>query len=153
MPSGNNLFLFVPLKRNVDNIFIPFTSDINDFCCEICNVLAGNPHPRLVTGAIQKTKIMSFSKYVLVKFGRVKLNYEKVKYKVTLLENNKILDHHLKLEAWVKHVGETIKSGHYFLIRRVEQGCIKISDDYFSRYNENYIKSCNSCYIALLKRI
>ena len=70
---------------------------------------------------------MSFSKYVLVKFGRVKLNFEKVKYTVTLNENNKVFGRHLRLEAWVEHAGETIMSGHYFLIRRVKQGCIKIN--------------------------
>ena len=147
-----NNFLFVPLKGNIDNIFIPFFNDINEYCCEICNDIAGNSHARIVTGAIEKTEIVSFSKYVLVKFGRVKLNFEKVKYTVTLNENNKVFGRHLRLEAWVEHAGETIMSGHYFLIRRVKEGCIKISDNYVSRYNKNYIKNCNSCYVAMLKR-
>ena len=150
--QSSYFFLFVPLKGNVDNIFIPFFSDINEYCCEICNVVARNSHARLVTGAIQKTEIVSFSKYILVKFGRVKLNFEKVKYRATLMENNKVLGHHLRLESWVEHAGETIMSGHYVLIRRVKQGCIKMSDDHFSRYSKNYIQNCKSCYVAMLKR-
>ena len=147
------IFLYVPLKRNISNIFAPFYSEAKDYCCDICNDLVENTQPRLVTGALQKTEIKSYSKYVLVRFGRVDFNFEKVKFKVTLLENNEVLGHHLKLETWVKHEGESIKSGHYVVIRREKQGCIRMSDDYFSSYNKKYIKNCNSCYIALLKRI
>lgn len=146
------IFLYVPLKRNISNIFAPFYSEAKDYCCDICNDLVENTQTRLVTGALQKTEIKSYSKYVLVRFGRVDFNFEKVKFKVTLLENNEVLGHHLKLETWVKHVGESIKSGHYVVIRREKQGCIRMSDDYFSSYNKKYIKNCNSCYIALLNQ-
>ena len=143
--------LFVPLRNDIDNIFYPYYSDCNDYSCEICNVLAGNPHPHVITGAIQKTEIKSISKYVNIKFGRVKLNGEKITYKVTVPESNFILDKNLKLEAWVEHIGETIYSGHYYLIRRTGQACIKISDDCLSNYDNTSILSSKLCYIALLK--
>ena len=148
-----NYFLMVPLERNLDNIFIPYHEDIRGYLCGMCNDLGGNPNPRLITVATRKTEIKSFSKYVLVKFGRVKLNFEKVTFSVTLQEINNVLGYHLKLEAWVEHIGATIKSGHYVLIRRMEEGCIKISDDNISSYSQNYIESCQLCYIALLRRL
>merc|ERR1712243_450 len=85
---NEDFFFFVSLEKNVDNIFSEFSSIINDFCCETCNALSGNPDPRLVTGAVQKTKIISYSKYILIKFGRVKFNYEKVLYNVIPPETN-----------------------------------------------------------------
>ena len=100
-----------------------------------------------------KNRNKTISKYVLVKFGRVKLNYEKVTFTVTLPEINNVLGYNLKLEAWVEHIGATIKSGHYVLIRRMEEGCIKISDANITSYSPNYIESCQLCYIALLRRL
>ena len=149
----NDFFFFVPLVKNVHNIFRPFYDDINGYACEICNALAGNPHPRLTTGAVQKTYIKSLSNYVLIKFGRVKLNFEKVSHTVTVRDNTFVLGHHFQLEAWVEHIGHTIKSGHYVLIRRVKQSYIKMSDDYFSTSQENYILNSKLCYIAVLRRL
>ena len=147
-----DLFFFVPLKKNVDNIFLPYSCVIHDFCCEMCNVLLGNPDPPLVTGAIQKTEITSFSKNMLIKFGRVKFNHEKVLYNVTLPEINNVLGHNLKLDAWVEHIGRTIDCGHYVLIRRLGDGFLNMSDDTFSSSNKNCITNSNLCYIALLRR-
>ena len=148
-----NYFLMVPLERNVDNIFIPYHENIRGYRCEMCNDLGRNSHPRLITCATRKTEIKSFSKYVLIKFGRVKLNYEKVTFTVTLPEINNVLGCNLKLEAWVEHIGATIKSGHYVLIRRMEEDCIKISDDNITSFSPNYIESCQLCYIAFLRRL
>ena len=89
----------------------------------------------------------------MVKFGRVKLNYEKVLYQVSLNENITVLGHNYKLKAWIEHVGNTILSGHYYLLRRLEQGCVKMSDDNFSFHNKNYIEKSKLCYIAMLKRV
>ena len=100
----------------------------------------------------KKTKIISYSKYILIKFGRVKFNYEKVLYNVTLPETNIVLGHHLKLDAWVEHIGQTIKCGHYVLIRRIGDEFVKMSDDKFSSYNKKWIQKSNLCYIALLRR-
>ena len=146
-----DFFFFVPLEKDVHNIFTEFSCLINDFRCEMCNALAGNPDPRLVTGAVQKTEIMSFSKYILIKFGRVKFNHDKVLYKVTLSENNCVLQQNLKLDAWVDHTGKSIKGGHYYLIRRVEDVFVKISDDVLSIYNIKSIHKSDLCYIALLR--
>ena len=146
-------FLFVPLKKNINNIFLPIYSEINDFCCETCNDIAENPHPRIVTGAYQKTEIKSLSRYIMVKFGRVNLSYEKVLYQVSLNENSTVLGHNYKLKAWIEHVGNTILSGHYYLLRRLEQGCVKMSDDNFSLHNKNYIEKSKLCYLAMLKRV
>ena len=149
----DDFFFFVPLEKNIENIFSPYSCIIHDFRCEMCNALSGNPDPPLVTGAVQKTEIMSFSKHMLIKFGRVKYNQPKVLYKVTLPEINIVLGHHLKLDAWVEHIGQTLKGGHYVLIRRVGDGFVKMSDDTFSRYNKKCIQNSNLCYIALLRRI
>ena len=148
-----NYFLMVPLERNVDNIFISYHEDIRVYRCEMCIDLGRIPHPRSITGATRKTEIKSFSKYVLVKFGRVKYNFEKVTFTVTLQEINNVLGCRLKLDAWVEHTGATIKSGHYVLIRRMDEGCIKMSDDNITSYSQNYIESCQLCYIALLRRL
>ena len=148
-----NYFFMVPLERNVDNIFIPYHEDIVGYRCEMCNELEGIPHQGLITGATRITEIKSFSKYVLVKFGRVKLNYEKVTFTVTLPEINNILGCNLQLEAWVEHIGATIKSGHYVLIRRMKEVFIKISDDDITSHLPTYIQSSPLCYIALLKRL
>ena len=146
-------FLFVPLKKNINNIFLPIYSEINDFRCEACNDIAENPHPRIVTGAFQKTEIKCLSRYIMVKFDRVKLNYEKVLYQESLNENSTVLGHNYKLKAWIEHVGNTILSGHYYLLRILEQGCVKMSDDKFSFHKKNFIENSNLCYIAMLKRI
>ena len=119
---------------NVQRSWKKFTSTFNNLC---------------YTNNRNKT----ISKYVLVKFGRVKLNYEKVTFTVTLPEINNVLGYNLKLEAWVEHTGATIKSGHYVLIRRMEEGCIKISDANITSYSPNYIESCQLCYIAFLRRL
>ena len=148
-----DFFFFVPLEKNIDNIFSPYSCVIHDFRCEMCNALSGNPYPPLVTGAVQKTEIMSFSEHMLIKFGRVKFNHEKVLYKVTLPELNVVLRHHLKLDAWVEHIGQSIKCGHYILIRRVGDKFVKMSDDTFVSYNKKYIQNSNLCYIALLRRL
>ena len=147
-----DFFFFVPLEKNVENIFTQYTCVVNDFRCEMCNALSGNPDPPLVTGAVQKTKIVSFSKYILIQFGRVKYNHEKVLYNVTLPEINIVLGHHLKLDAWVEHIGQTIKCGHYVLIRRVGDGFVYMSDDTFSIYDKKCIQKSNLCYYALLRR-
>ena len=148
-----NFFLFVPLDRNVDNIFLPFHEDLKDYKCEICNDLGGNQHQRVITGATQITEIKSFSKYVLVKFGRVKPNYQKITYNVTLQKTNNVLGSSLSLESWVEHIGNTIHSGHYVCIRRMKQGFIKISDDNISNHSQNNIENSKLCYIALLRRL
>ena len=148
-----NYFLMVPLERNVDNIFIPYHEGIVGYRCEMCNELEGNLHQGLITGATRITEIKSFSKYVLVKFGRVKRNYEKVTFTVTLPEINNILGCNLQLEAWVEHFGATIKSGHYVLIRRMKEVFIKISDDDITIHLPTYIQSSPLCYIALLRRL
>ena len=118
----------------------------------MCNALLGNPDPPLITGAIQKTEITSASKNMLIKFGRVKFNHEKVLFNVTLPEINNVLGQNLKLDAWVDHIGQTISCGHYVLIRRLGDHFVKMSDDIFSSYNKNCITSSNLCYIALLRR-
>ena len=143
----------MPLERNVDNIFQTFHEDLKDYECEICNDLVGNRHQRIITGATQITEIKSFSKYILVKFGRVKLNYHKITYNVTLQKTINVLGSSLSLEAWVEHIGNTIHSGHYVCIRRMKQGFIKISDDNISNNSENNIENSKLCYIALLKRL
>ena len=148
-----NFFLFVPLERNVDNIFLPYHEDLKDYRCEICNDLGGNQHQRIISGATQITEIKSFSKYVLVKFGRVKPNNEKITYNVTLQKTSNVLGSYLSLESWVEHIGNTIYSGHYVCIRRMEQGFIKISDDNILNHSQNYIENCKLCYIALLRRL
>ena len=146
-----DFFLMVPLDRNVDNIFLPFHEDLKVYRCEICNDLGGNQHQRMKSGATQITEIKSFSKYVLVKFGRVKPNYGKITYNVTLQKTSNVLGSYLSLEAWVEHIGNTIHSGHYVCIRRMEQGFIKISDENISNHSQNYIEKCKLCYIALLR--
>ena len=146
-------FLMVPLERNVDNIFLPCHEDIKDYKCEICNDLGGNQHQRVITGVTQITEIKSFSKYVLVKFGRVKLNYQKITYNVTLQKTSNVLGSYLSLEAWVEHIGNTIHSGHYVCIRKMEQGFIKISDNNILNHSQNYIENCKLCYIAVLRRL
>ena len=90
---------------------------------------------------------------MLIKFGRVKFNHEKVLYNVTLPEINNVLGHNLKLDAWVEHIGQSIKCGHYILIRRVGDEFVKMSDDTFVSYNKKYIQNSNLCYIALLRRL
>ena len=149
--ESEDFFFFVPLEKDVHNIFTEFSCLINDFRCEMCNALAGNRDLRLVTGAVQKTEIMSFSKYILIKFGRVKFKHDKVLYKVTLPENNCVLQQNFKLDAWVDHTGKSIKCGHYYLIRRVEDVFVKISDDVLSIYNKKSIHKSDLCYIALLR--
>ena len=151
--ENEDFFFCVPLEKNVDNIFLQYSCVIEDFCCEMCNALSGNPDRRLVTGAVQKTEIISFSKYILIKFGRVKYNHDndKILYNVTLPETNHVLGHHLKLDAWVEHIGQTIKAGHYVLIRRVGDGFVKISDDKISSSNKKCIQNSDLCYIALLR--
>ena len=149
--ENEDFFFCVPLEKNVDNIFLQYSCVIKDFRCEMCNALSGNPDRRLVTGAVQKTEIISFSKYILIKFGRVKYNHDKVLYNVTLPETNHVLGHHLKLDAWVEHIGQTIKAGHYVLIRRVGDGFVKISDDKISSSNKKCIQNSDLCYIALLR--
>ena len=148
-----DLFFFVPLEKNIDNIFLPYSCAIHDFRCEMCNALSGNPDPPLVTGATQKTEIISFSKNMLIKFGRVKFNHDKVLYNVTLPEINSVLGHNLILDAWVEHIGQTINCGHYVLIRRLGDGFVKMSDDTFTSNNNNCITNSNLCYIALLRRL
>ena len=148
-----NFFLFVPLERNVDNIFLPFHEDTKDYKCDICNDLRGNQHQSIITGATEITEIKSFSKYILVKFGRVKLNYRKITYNVTVQKTNNVLGNYLSLEAWVEHIGNTIHSGHYVCIRKMEQGFIKISDNNILNHSQNYIENCKLCYIALLRRL
>ena len=102
------------------------------YYCEMCNDLAGLPHPRLKTTAIRKTELKSFSKYLILKFGRAKPNGVKILYKVSVPETNNILGKNLKLESWVEHLGETIFSGHYVLIRERGETFISMSDNYFS---------------------
>ena len=148
-----NYFLMVPLERNVDNIFIPYHEDIRVYKCEMCNDLGRKLHPRLITGATRKTEIKSFWKYILVKFGRVKYNFEKITFTVTPPEINNVLGCQLKLEAWVEHIGATIKSGYYILIRRMEDVCMKISDDNITISTKYSIENCQLCYIALLRLI
>ena len=143
-------FLFVPLQNNVENIFKPFYNDY-EFHCEICNDLAGNPQPRLNTGAVQKAQVKNIGQYLLVKFGRVVYNGEKVTYKVTIPEYTSFFDQNLKLEAWVEHEGQTINSGHYVTIRREGETCIRMSDDKFIISRNNSILKSELCYIALLK--
>ena len=130
---------FVPLEKNIDNIFVPFYNHTNDFCCEICNDLAGNPHQHLAIGAVHKTETMSVSKYILVKLGRVVLNYGKISYNVTLHKNNTVLDQNFKFILWVEYITISIMSGNYYLLRTLEQRCFKISDDNnLSFHNKNY---------------
>ena len=38
-------------------------------------------------------------------------------------------------------------------MRRLEQGCVKMSDDNFSLHNKNYIEKSKLCYLAMLKRV
>ena len=71
----------------------------------------------------------------------VKYNHDKVLYNVTLPETNHVLGHHLKLDAWVEHIGQTIKAGHYVLIRRMGDGFVKISDDKISSSNKKCIQT------------
>ena len=119
---------------------MPFHNDTNDFCCEMCADLAGNPHQRLATGAVHKTEIMFVYKYILVKFGRVKINYGKVSYNVTLHKNNTVLGQNFIFILWVEHISNSIMSGHYYLLRILER-CVKISDvNNISFHNCNYTK-------------
>ena len=126
---------------------------MNDYFCEICNALAGLPHPRVKTTAIRKTELKSFSKYLILKFGRAKLNGVKILYKVSVPETNHILGKKLKLESWVEHIGESIFSGHYVLIRKRGKAFIRMSDDYFSHIYNSSILDSKLCYIAALKTL
>ena len=145
-------FLFIPLVNDVENIFKPFYSTFK-FCCGICNALARNPHPRLQTGAFQKAQVKTIGQYLLTKFGRANFNGVKITHKVTIPLSNNFLAKNLKLEAWIEHIGQRINSGHYFMIRREGESFIKMSDDIFTIYKNNYIAESKSCYIALLKSL
>ena len=94
------VFYFVSLENDTDNIFKPVYSDSDVYRCYLCNAQAGNPNPPLISGAIRKTEIKAISSYVLVQLGRVKLNgIDKVKFSVTIPESNTILGKILILEA------------------------------------------------------
>ena len=146
------IFHYIPLENDVENIFKPFYSTF-EFCCEICNALAGNPQPRLQTGALQKSQVKDIGQYLLTKFGRVNFNDEKITHKVTIPLSSNFLAKNLRLEAWVEHIGPRINSGHYFMIRRDGELHIKMSDDIFTIYNKNSIRESTLCYIALLKSL
>ena len=135
----NESFLFVPLENDVENIFKPYYSNYDEFYCEICNGLAGNPHPRLNTGAVQKAQVKNIGQYLFIQFGRVVYNADKVTYKVTLPEINNYLDKNLKLEAWIEHTGKRINSGHYVTIRRKGETFIRMSDDHLTINKKNSI--------------
>ena len=90
-------------------------------------------------------------KYLLIQFGRVVYNADKLTYKVTLPEINNFLDKYLKLEAWIEHTGKRINSGHYVTIRRKGETFIRMSDDHFTINKNNSIQKSKLCYIALLK--
>ena len=136
----------------MDNIFKPVYSDSNVYRCELCNAQAGNPNPPLITGAIRKTEIQALSSYMLVKLGRVKLNgIDKVNFSVTIPESSTILGKNLILEAWVQHIGQTVLSGHYVLIRRINHSFLHMSDINFTEYKTTYILKCSLCYIVVLK--
>ena len=146
------MFYYIPLENDVENIFKPFYSTF-EFCCEICNALAGNPQPRLQTGALQKSQVKDIGQYLLTKFGRVNFNNEKITHKVTIPLSSNFFAKNLRLEAWVEHIGPRINSGHYFMIRRDGELHIKMSDDIFTIYNKNSIRESTLCYIALLKSL
>ena len=114
-------------------------------------VETANPVERLNTGAVQKAQVKNIGQYLLIQFGRVVYNADKLTYKVTLPEINNFLDKNLKLEAWIEHTGKRINSGHYVTIRRKGDTFIKMSDDHFSINKNNSIQKSKLCYIALLK--
>ena len=148
------IFYYVSLEKDKVNIFKPFYNYSDVYRCELCNTLAGNPDPPLITGAIRKSEIRDISKYMLIKLGRVKLNgIDKLTYKVTIPESNNIKGKKIKLEAWVQHIGHTVLSGHYVLIRRINQSFLHMSDDNFTKYKSTSILKCSFCYIAVLKTI
>ena len=70
--------------------------------------MAGNRDPCLHAGAVQKTEVKNIGQYLIVQFGRVVYNADKLTYKVTLPEINHCLDKNLKLEAWIEHTGKRI---------------------------------------------
>ena len=148
--EANESFLFFPLQNDVENIFKPFYNNY-EFYCEICNALAGNPHPRLNTGAVQKAQVKNIGKYLIIQLGRVVYNADKVTYNVTLPEINNCVDKDLKLEAWIEHIGKRINTGHYVTISRKGETFIRMSDDHFTINKNNSIQKSKLCYIALLK--
>ena len=146
------VFYFVSLENDTDNIFKPVYSDSDVYRCYLCNAQAGNQNPPLISGAIRKAEIKSISSYMLVQLGRVKLNgIDKVKFSVTIPESNTILGKNLILEAWIQHTGETVLSGHYVIIRRINHSFLHMSDDNFAEFKSTYILICSLCYVALLK--
>ena len=133
----NESFLFVPLENDVENIFNPFYNNY-EFYCEICNALAGNPQPRINTGAVQKAEVKNIGQYLIIQFGRVVYNGEKLSYKVTLPEINTYLEKNMKLEAWIEHTSITINSGHYVTIRRKGQAFIRMQCFFFGRKTQKW---------------
>ena len=74
--------------------------------------MAGNPQPRINTGAVQKAEVKNIGQYLIIQFGWVVYNGDKLTYKVTLPEINNYLEKNMKLEAWIEHTGLKINSGH-----------------------------------------
>ena len=58
------VFYFVLLEKDIDNIFKPVDTDSDVYRCELCNAQAGNPNTPIISGAIRKTAIKAISSYV-----------------------------------------------------------------------------------------
>ena len=99
-------------------------------------------------------KIQAISNYVLIKLGRVKLNgIDKLSHEVTIPESNTLLGKKLIIESWVQHTGLTVLSGHYVLIRRINDFFLHMSDNNFTKYISTSISKCKLCYIVVLKMV
>ena len=74
---------------------------------------------------------------MIIQFGRVVYNADKVTYNVTLPEINNCVDKNLKLEAWIEHIGKRINTGHCVKIHRKGETFIRMSDDHFTIIKNN----------------
>ena len=111
------------MDKKVGNIFDADYDYSLEFKCEKCNSEFKNLNGSLITGAKLISKISSISSYMIVKFGRIKMNgidknLQKIiipkTNNITLMTNiNSVVKTTLNLESWIEHDGPSIYSGHY----------------------------------------
>ena len=158
-----HLFHSVTLEKKVENIFDADYDCSPEFKCEKCNSEVRNLNGSLITGAKLISKISSISSYMIVKFGRIKMNgIDKNLQKITIPKTNSItvikninsvVKTTLNLESWIEHDGSSIYSGYYTHFRRYKSGFLRMSDDLFTFIEKTQVSNSSLCYLALLKRI